>query len=95
MKPFSSIHRNKHSTAKSFPEDLLPFISGRRRHERVDSVTEAILRDRQAFRKCMDDFPLQKSIKNYLVKYGYDKRRKKDLAPGDSDYASREYLLRQ
>lgn len=48
---FSSQFRFQKKSEYSFPEELIPFWKGLKRHERKDSVTLDILRERQIFRE--------------------------------------------
>jgi hypothetical protein len=70
----------EYRSQEEIPEELQAFMQGRRRHERVDSINEEILRDRKKFRDAMDDFPLDASIKWSLEKKGFTRRRKIDDA---------------
>eukprot|EP01035_Chromulina_nebulosa_P020630 gene20630-26747_t len=73
----STIVNYPEQTKYDYPEDLLPFIIGRKRHERKDSVTLTILRERQAFKLRLDEINAQKDILSKLNRTTFNKNKRK------------------
>ena len=72
---------SKSNSKQDFPEDLLPYLSGRRRHERKDSVTIEILRERQAFDEKLEAIPKSialNAISNQLDDAGFGSKKKRE-----------------
>lgn len=53
-------------------------MSGRRRHERIDSVTEQILIDRKTHYESMNEHPTEEAIEHRLERLGFGSKKSRD-----------------